>query len=273
MLGTRILAKLPTTSDQGRRRRTGRFEILGPFTIQGLAAARLVRVYVPFAAPRAGRRPVLLMFDGQNVFHDEPSFAGGWHLHEAVEKLAQRGIPPPVVVAVDHGGVHRLTELSPWEWGESQGKLDVLLDWIVRRLLPELRPEYGLSRSSTDVVVGGSSMGGLAAFHTHLRHPAVFGGAMCLSPAFWFANRRVSHEANHWTLPQPGRIYLDCGAHEARGEMLRIARAMADLLRARGYPPDQLRWRADKRGHHRESDWRRRVSGAMRFVFQARFCR
>jgi hypothetical protein len=30
--------------------------------------------------------PTLYLFDGQNVFGDEGSFAGGWHTHAAVDR-------------------------------------------------------------------------------------------------------------------------------------------------------------------------------------------
>src|SRR5262245_31834338 len=52
---------------------------IGPFDVPGLRARRWVRVYAP---PGVGpSSAVLYVFDGQNVFHDAPSYAGGWHLH------------------------------------------------------------------------------------------------------------------------------------------------------------------------------------------------
>ena len=31
------------------------------------------------------------MFDGQNIFHDSPSYSGGWYLHHAVHDLTAAG--------------------------------------------------------------------------------------------------------------------------------------------------------------------------------------
>ena len=60
-------------------------EKLGPFAIPHVGS-RHVRVYVP-PGPVEAPRPVLYLFDGQNVFHDAPSFAGGWHLHRAAHRF------------------------------------------------------------------------------------------------------------------------------------------------------------------------------------------
>jgi hypothetical protein len=52
--------------------------------------ARPVRAFVPPGPPQ--RRPLLLLFDGQNVFDDEGSHAGGWYAHEAAAGLGERTI-------------------------------------------------------------------------------------------------------------------------------------------------------------------------------------
>ena len=85
--------------------------LLGPFDVLGVE--RFVRVYVPEEGARGA--PALFMFDGQNVFHDAPSFSGGWHVHESISAIS----PPPVVVAIDHGGDRRIHELSPFRSRET----------------------------------------------------------------------------------------------------------------------------------------------------------
>src|SRR5262245_6690597 len=109
----------------------GRFHELGPFDAPGFPPSRLIRAYVPERSPdappretlfrgrslsetsdRSAGRPVLFLFDGQNVFEDEPSFAGGWHAHKVVDRLARSR--RPVVVGIPHGGERRMAELSPF---------------------------------------------------------------------------------------------------------------------------------------------------------------
>jgi predicted alpha/beta superfamily hydrolase len=179
-------------------------EVLGPFEIvPGIAPKRFVRVYVPARAPEADR-PVLFMFDGQNVFEDHGSFAGGWYAHRAVERLAKT-VPAPVVVALDHGREHRIGELSPYDFGKVHGSLPGLLDWVGGWLLPELRPRFRMTQDPRRTVVAGSSMGGIAALWGGLTRPDLFGGVIAMSPSLWVAGARIfTHVAAH-PLPPTAR--------------------------------------------------------------------
>lgn len=244
----------------------GTFHHLGPFEIPQLSA-RPVRVYQP--AERGGGEPpaALFVFDGQNVFGDEGSFSTGWHLDEAVDRLGARFVAP-LIVAIPHGGERRMDELGPWHFGPQGGLADPLLDWVAGTLVPEVRRRFPLAEGPAGAALGGSSMGGLAALYGHLRHPDVFGGAICLSPSLWFAYPEAFRYAAARSKPTISRIYLDCGAKEAGGRMLPAARQMAELLSSKGYGPDQLMFRADPRGVHNERHWRRRLPGALRFMYR-----
>lgn len=242
---------------------------LGPFRARWLSGERLVRVYVPHgAAPgRSGAepRPVLFMFDGQNIFHDDPSFSGGWHLHRTVQDLAARGRPAPVIVGVDHGGPRRIDELSPFRCRMSKGQLPPLLTWMTKTLIPRIRGEFPVRTDVAGTAIGGSSLGGLAALHAHFAHPEVFGAALVMSPSLWLARgkmfRWLPKQARPWTT----RLYVDAGAREPR--MLQDAAKLVHQLRARGWGDDELRWNPDPHGGHHESDWGRRAPGALEFLF------
>ncbi len=227
-----------------------------------------MQVYIPADEHLPGERGLLILFDGQNVFDDHGSFAGGWYAHRAVDRLQTKKRRAPVIVAIDHGHADRIHELSPFVAGPSQGRLDVLLSWVVGHLVPSLRSKFSIKNHPSGIVVGGSSMGGLAALYAHFRHPATFGGALSMSPSLWLGGRKifefVGAQSNPWTT----RVYLDCGAREGRnGGMLTLAASMADHLRGRGYNDAMLRWRPDARGQHNEKCWRRRLPGALRFFF------
>ncbi|HWL88546.1 MAG TPA: alpha/beta hydrolase, partial [Polyangiaceae bacterium] len=117
-------------------------EIFGKYTIPGLGPERAIRIHVPRTSQpvsrRRGleRRPLLVLFDGQNIFDDAPSFSGGWYAHTTVEKLSPDIYHVPLIVAIDHGGELRIDELSPFPMGGRGGKADILLDWIGATLLP-----------------------------------------------------------------------------------------------------------------------------------------
>ncbi|MHB8875885.1 MAG: alpha/beta hydrolase [Myxococcaceae bacterium] len=245
----------------------GTFHHLGPYEVPGLSA-RPVRVYQPAGLEGGEPWAALFVFDGQNVFGDEGSFSTGWHLDEAVDRLARRRFIAPLVVAIPHGGERRMDELGPWRAGSQGGLADPLLDWVVGTLVPEVRRRFPVAEGPAGAALAGSSMGGLAALYGHLRHPDVFGGAICLSPSLWFAYPEAFRYVGVREKPFISRIYLDCGAKEAGGRMLPATRDMAELLGSRGYGPDQLMFRADPRGTHNERHWRRRLPRALRFMYR-----
>jgi predicted alpha/beta superfamily hydrolase len=240
--------------------------VLGPFAVPGLAPRR-IRIYLPRAFDPAQPHFALYLFDGQNIFDDASSFSGGWHVHEIVERLA-KSRPVPVVIGIDHGGKDRIGELSPFVIEEKAGHADVLLDWITEHLMPILTRELNLVPGPWGAVIGGSSMSGLAAFWSHFHYPHAFGGALAMSPAFWIANQAIFADIAAQPTPEVSRIYLDGGAREAKGQVVEAVKTMAEHLTDRGYDSDRLKWRADARGTHSEASWRRRLPGALRFMYR-----
>ncbi|HEV2851558.1 MAG TPA: alpha/beta hydrolase-fold protein [Thermoanaerobaculia bacterium] len=249
------------------RMKPGEVNLLGPFTVPGLAP-RLIRIYLPRNYNPAEPHFGLYMFDGQNVFDDLPSFSGGWYVHEAVEGLARARRPQPVVIGIDHGGPGRNLELSPFPFEAEPGRLSILLDWVAGSLIPALTAELNLVPGPLGAIVGGSSMGGLAAFWAHFHHPRAFGGALVMSPSFWVANQAIFADTAAQPTPEVSRIYLDGGAREAKGQVVEFVKKMVEQLTARGWDSDRLMWRADAKGTHSEAAWRRRLPQALRFMYQ-----
>lgn len=207
------------------------------------------------------------MFDGQNVFDDAPSFAGGWHLDRAVERLARVRRPAPIVIAIDHGNERRLSELSFRATSFGPPKLDPLVDWIADQLTAAARRQFSVTEGVSQVLLGGSSMGGLAALYGHMRRPEVFGGALAMSPSLFMANRAIFDEAARLPRPWVSRVYLDAGKREARGHLAKDTERFATLLAEKGWRlGSDLQHRVDPRGSHNEKSWRRRATTALRFV-------
>src|SRR6185436_3901318 len=198
--------------------------------------------------------------DGQNVFDDEGSFAGGWHAHRAAERVVTKKRPAPIVVGIDHGYGARQYELLPFAGSRSRGA------FLRGRLARDVRLRFGIPDVPARWVVGGASLGGVAALYAHFAAPEVFGGALCMSPSFGITGRRLFDWVAAQPLPWTSRIYLDCGVREGRGTTLPRVAAMARLLRSRGYGENRLRFRRDARGRHDEVSWRRRLPGALRFL-------
>jgi predicted alpha/beta superfamily hydrolase len=209
------------------------------------------------------------MFDGQNVFGDEGSFAGGWHLDDVVDRLPPSRAVAPVVIGIEHGGELRIQELTPFPvWGDKPGLADEFLDWLVGTIVPMMRGVLPIEDGPVNAAIGGSSMGGLGALYAHYRHPDVFGGAVCMSPAFPIGGRPLFEYFAAQPKPEISRVYIDCGTKESGGRMLPAARRMFRLLERKGYPEGQLMFREDRRGAHNERNWRRRSPLALRFMFR-----
>lgn len=233
-----------------------------------LGGPRRARVFLPVGADPDLPRPTLYLFDGQNVFTDDGSFSGGWFAARAVVKLlGLRRAIAPIVVGIDHGGERRLDELGPFRSGEHGGGTDALIEFMATKLIPAVTERCPTIAGPTGAVIGGSSMGGLAAMYAHFRAPELFGGALCMSPSFWFANAAIVDYVREAAKPSTSRVYIDCGVREGRGVMYPPALRMVETLRARGYDDQDLLWRPDARGTHSETSWRRRLPKALRFMF------
>ncbi len=247
---------------------SGAWRTFGPFDLPGGFPSRVVRAYLPPGGRRGQRRPALYMFDGQNVFGDEGSFAGGWHAHEAVRKMDPRRYHVPLIVAIEHGGGRRMDELTPWKMRMGGGMADLFLDWVVGTVVPLVQRELPAQHGAVGAAVAGSSLGGLAALYAHYRHPDVFGGAIAMSPSLFVGRGQIYSFLSERDRPAISRVYLDVGGREAAGRMANGVKRMADQLEARGYDKSQLLYRYDERAGHNEQAWRKRLPRALRFMMK-----
>jgi len=257
------------------RRRTRRIIERGhtfhtePLEVPGIGQRRL-HVYLPPGYERDTQRayPVAYMFDGQNVFGDEGSFAGGWRMHRVLDGLRARGLQVPIVVGIHHGGPERILELTPWHTSSGQeGRANALLDWIAGDLAGQVRSKLRALSGPAHTLVGGSSMGGLTALYAVFRRPDFFGGALAMSPSLWVSGGAIFRYLSVQPLPWRCRVYMDAGGRERW--LQNSGAQLANLLARRGLEPGQhLMWRADPRGGHHERSWRRRLPAALRFLLR-----
>lgn len=244
----------------------GTFRTLGSFEPPGFPS-RPVTLYEP-PGESGLPRPVLYVLDGHAAF-DDTAQNPGWHLHHALDALPEDQAIKPLVVAIPNAGPTRADELLPWwteGWGGGSGAR--FLDWLVNGLMPAVARARPVVPGPVGTAIAGASWGGVFAFYAHFVRPDVFGGALCLSPAFWVGQFAMFGELEWRANPMISRIYIDCGAHEAEGRMLAAARGMAEKLWARGYREDQFWFRPDPEGHHTEHHWRKRLPEALRFMYR-----
>jgi predicted alpha/beta superfamily hydrolase len=255
---------------RARSVRSGTFVDLGTFEGEGLRP-RKARAYVPPPAASGAWRPALVLFDGQNVFEDAGSFAGGWHAHEAIDKLVAGKPLAPIVIGVEHGNEDRIDELGPWRDAGKGGKLDAMLALVIDHVLPTAQKQLQLAYGPGVHSIGGSSMGGLAALYAHFTRPDIFGGALAMSPSVWFARRKIIDFIDASPIPMPrSAVYVDAGALEVRGVLLATCHTLVSRMQKRGWKATgdrRVMLRPDAKGTHSEAHWRRRLPKALRFLY------
>ena len=242
------------------------------FAIPGLPGHHPLTIYLPPGYEHSQQRyPVAYMFDGQNLFGDHGSYAGGWHMHQALDQRAARVKKKvvPIVVAIHHGGASRNDELSPWPIdGLGLGLGQRMLDWIIGPLRDMIAKDLRILTGPDHTMIGGSSLGGLLALYAYFRHWDVFGKVLCMSPSLWVNEGAIYAHVAHARVVGNPRIYLDCGGREIGGLAMQMAEWMVDMFERKGMARgEHFLWRPDKRGAHNERNWRRRLPKALLYLY------
>ncbi len=146
-----------------------------------LGPTRHVEVWLPpgYDADTTARYPVLYMSDGQNLFDPRIANTGtDWGVDEAIVRLVERGVMPPVIVVGVWSTAERGPEYSPW------GRAAEYARFLIEELMPRVDREFRTRTGPAHTAHMGSSMGGLLSFYLVTRHPEVFGSCGCVSTHF-----------------------------------------------------------------------------------------
>lgn len=244
---------------------------------------RKVRVLLPErygdAANKDRRYPVLYMLDGQNVFdaclsdvsHHE------WGADEAVRKLvAEKKIPPLIVVGVDHAGKDRAREYLPYkdfvgnpDMDEPAGKQ--FPDFMAKEVMPLVDGQYRTLPGPHNTGIGGSSYGGVAALYALLTKPGVFGYGLIESPVLWVGMGQPVRDTNPLAA-MPRKVFVAFGGKEASDpvvseKMIGLVRQVESNFHAAGYDETNFRVVIDPEAEHTEAAWEKRLPGALTFLF------
>jgi hypothetical protein len=146
-----------------------------------LGPTRHVEIWLPpgYDDMPAARYPVLYMHDGQNLFDPRIANTGvDWGVDEAVVRLMDRGIIPPIIVVGVWSTAARAPEYSPWHKASDYAR------FLMEELMPRVNREFRTRTGPANTAVMGSSMGGLLSFYLVTHHPDVFGACGCMSTHF-----------------------------------------------------------------------------------------
>jgi enterochelin esterase-like enzyme len=178
---------------------------------------------------------LLLLFDGEDYGNGVTNLVPTQTILDNL--VAQKKIPPTILVLVNTGS-RRVSDLSCSQ---------TFADFLVKELLPELRTSYRVTADPKHVVVGGSSLGGVASACAGLMHPEAFGNILSLSGAYWYIpgwekmGDSLYLGDSGWVMRQylqspklPLRFYIEVGRYEEK--QLSTNRNFRDILKLKGYP-------------------------------------
>ncbi len=244
---------------------------------------RKIRVLLPEgygdAANKDRRYPVLYMLDGQNVFdaclsdvsHHE------WSADETVRQLvADKKIPPLIVVGVDHAGKDRAREYLPYkdfvgnpDMDEPAGKQ--FPDFMTKEVMPLVDGQYRTLTGAPNTGIGGSSYGGVASLYALLAKPHTFGYGLIESPVLWVGMGQIVRDTSPLAA-MPRKVFVAFGGKEAddpvvREKLIGFVRLLESNFHAAGYDQTNYRSVIEPDAGHTEAAWEKRLPGALTFLF------
>ncbi len=195
---------------------------------------RTVWTYTPPGYDAARAYPLLVVMDGESYTSLVPT-------PTILDNLIHDGrIPPLVALFIGNASPQaRDAELNCANaWG----------DFLVKEAIPWMVSTEHVRIETKNVLIAGSSMGGLAAACAAVQHPEVFGKVLAQSGSFY---RAPAGEPPEWLARHvaqsprlPLDIYLEIGLLETSAipsrdpSMLTSSRHLRDVLTAKGYRVD-----------------------------------
>jgi predicted alpha/beta superfamily hydrolase len=217
------------------------------------------------------RYPVLYMHDGQNIIDPATSsFGTDWEVDETCTRLiAEKKIPPLIVVGI-YNTPQRNQEYLPGAKGTAY------MSFVINELKPFIDTQYRTKPGRESTFVGGSSAGGLSAFMLAWEHPDVFGGAICMSPAFRLEKDLAAHDSDAVSIDYvttversrppklPTFFYIDIGGQGLETRLQPGVDAMLAALKFKGLREGRdIGYIRDPAAQHFEGAWAKRFPASL----------
>ncbi len=245
------------------------YEVSHPFSLHGENGPRRVRILLPPAYLKHGDRcfQVLYLQDGQNLFDPYAPF-GNWGIDRSLVRLASKGKDDLIIVAIDHGGIARIREFSPYcgRMAPDAGGQNYI-HFVADQLKPFIDAHYRTLPGREHTGIGGSSMGGLISLYAGLTRAEIFSKVLAFSPSLWAAPQLFA-EADRFYPGLSAYFYLYGGGAES-GSMLPMLYRMAELLDRKRIVSTNLHLQlsSNKRGRHNESRWGKEFPKAIDWLY------
>ena len=243
--------------------------------------SKKISVFIPEDYDGTVPYDILYFFDAQNLFANAGHYTdngdpyGSWQLDVVITALNRQFGHNIIVVGIDNADIYRSQELfmNPSDFGElsplataipeddfSRGYLDGLSSFMINTLHPFVKEKYCVKEDN--IGLGGSSMGGIAAFYCGLRDLGFYKYLLSYSPAYGlyemsaFDNffKLKNFAKNTDVLP---KIHIYCGEGDPLERLLiPSSKAMKDLLVSNGYDAEKIFETYDEEKPHNEESWR-----------------
>jgi len=225
---------------------------------------RRAYIYLPDGwQKKPGKRyPVMYMFDGHNVFFDsDATYGKSWGMKKYLDEAKKQLIV--VAVECNHEGNGRLREYAPFDFenealGSIQSQGRKYMNWLVKKLKPQIDRDYPTLPQREHTIIAGSSMGGLMALYGAVCYNKTFQRAACLSASLWVDPDQVLQMIAGAKIKNDTCIYMDYGSvemhnHEANASSLIAATHLLLTKRV------DLTFRVVPGGTHSEASWEKQI--------------
>jgi len=300
LTGASLMAVHSTAAEPVPQVSVGRIERLTDIAFTTLKP-RPIDVWLPADYSPAKRYAVLYMHDGQMLFDARITWnKQSWNVHEAVDKLVKEGkITDTLIVGIWNVDDQRYAEYYPESFlarapaavreryvREAQNGRSLsaaYLRFLVNDLKPAIDRRYSTRPGPESTAIMGSSMGGLISIAALLDYPQVFGSAAGLS-THWVGAPTAWGEAGVRTAslalaglndlaerlppakPKGPRLYTDRGTEWLEAAYVPAHGLVEDILREKGYGPEQAMTRVFPGTGHNERDWSARLDVPLQFL-------
>lgn len=199
---------------------------------------RKLHIYLPQGYYESDEKyPVMYMFDGHNLFHNQQATYGkSWELETFMDNYDKKMII--VGMECSHRGDEKLDEYCPYNkrmFGHTiHGIGEKTFGWIIHNVKPYIDFHYRTYSHREATGIGGSSMGRIMSLYAGLAHSDVFSKCACLSTGiFWnLSNFRKTMKENE--ICDDTRIYMSWVkwnlVKQHLMEILRVILEKLDLL-------------------------------------------
>lgn len=213
------------------------------FTSALLKSKREIGVYLPPGYSRDSKPYGLLALFDESVYLNGERNGTIVPTPTILDNLiSEKRIPPIIAVFIDNPLDTRYKELTCDH---------TFTDFLNSELVPWVRRFYNVTADARQTIIGGSSLGALAASCAGLRYSGTFGNILSQSGAYWWTppkrNPSDPDTEPDWMAKQfiesqrlPLRFYMDAGTDELDltgngGDILVPSRNLRDVLLAKGY--------------------------------------